>query len=47
MNFVGKYLIKEKKDCNISSQEFIDLFKQAGLIGFSEPGLIYFYELLK
>lgn len=47
MNFVGKYLIKEKRDYNISSQEFIDLFKQAGLIGFSEPGLIYFYELLK
>jgi hypothetical protein len=47
MNFVGKYLIKEKKDCNISSQEFIDLFMQPRLFGFSEPGLIHFYELLK
>lgn len=47
MDFLGKYLMKQKMNDEIESTEFIDLFKQAGIIGFSDKSLINFYELIK
>lgn len=46
MNYIGKYLINAKLTEEIDSEEFIDIFCQAGIIGFSEPSVINIYKLI-
>jgi hypothetical protein len=46
MNYVGKYLINAKIKEEIDSDEFMDIFCQAGIIGFSEPSVLNIYKLI-
>lgn len=46
MNFIGKYLINAKIKEEIDSDEFMDIFCQAGIIGFSEQSVINIYKLI-
>lgn len=46
MNFIGKYLINAKIKEEIDSEEFMDIFCQAGIIGFSEPSVLNIYKLI-
>lgn len=46
MNFVGKYLIAARNNDEIDSEEFKDIFHQAGLIGFTEPSVLQIYKLI-
>lgn len=46
MNYIGKYLITAKVNEEIDSDEFMDIFCQAGIIGFSEPSVINIYKLI-
>ena len=45
-NCIGKYLISAKLKEDIDSDEFIDIFCQAGAIGFSEPSILNIYKLI-
>lgn len=46
MNYIGKYLISARVNDKIDSDEFIDIFRQAGIIGFSDPSTLNIYKLL-
>jgi hypothetical protein len=46
MNYIGKYLINAKVKEEIDSDEFMDIFCQAGIIGFSEPSVLNIYKLI-
>ena len=46
MNFIGKYLINAKIKEEIDSDEFMDIFCQAGIIGFSEQSVLNIYKLI-
>lgn len=46
MNVIGKYLIQEKVAENIDADEFMDIFCQAGILGFSDPTVLNIYKLL-
>lgn len=46
MNYIGKYLINAKLKEEIDSDEFMDIFCQAGIIGFSEPSVLNIYKLI-
>ena len=46
MNYIGKYLINAKVKEEIDSDEFMDIFCQAGIIGFSEPSILNIYKLV-
>lgn len=46
MNYIGKYLINAKIQEEIDSDEFMDIFCQAGIIGFSEPSVLNIYKLI-
>lgn len=46
MNYVGKYLINARIKEEIEADEFMDIFRQAGVLGFSEPSVINIYKLL-
>ncbi len=46
MNYVGKYLINARIKEDIDADEFMDIFRQAGVIGFSEPSVMNIYKLL-
>lgn len=46
MNCIGKYLINAKIKEEIDSDEFMDIFCQAGIIGFSEPSVLNIYKLI-
>lgn len=46
MNYIGKYLINARIKEDIDADEFMDIFRQAGVIGFSEPSVINIYKLL-
>lgn len=46
MNYIGKYLINAKINEEIDSDEFMDIFCQAGIIGFSEPSVLKIYKLI-
>lgn len=46
MNYIGKYLINAKVKEEIDSEEFMDIFCQAGIIGFSEPSVLNIYKLI-
>ena len=46
MNYIGKYLINAKIKEDIDSDEFMDIFCQAGIIGFSEQSVLNIYKLI-
>lgn len=46
MNYIGKYLINAKIKEEIDSEEFTDIFCQAGIIGFSEQSVLNIYKLI-
>lgn len=46
MNYIGKYLINAKIKEEIDSDEFIDIFCQAGIIGFSDQSVLNIYKLI-
>lgn len=46
MNFVGKYLIAARNSDEIDSEEFRDIFHQAGLLGFTDPTVSSIYKLI-
>lgn len=46
MDFVGKYLIKARTEDMIDSDEFLDIFKQAGLFGFTDNTVKMIYKLI-
>lgn len=46
MNFIGKYLISKKSKDEIESDEFMDIFCQAGIIGFTDKTCLMVYKLI-
>lgn len=46
MNYIGKYLIQSRNNDEIDADEFMDVFCQAGLIGFSDKTVLSIYKLL-
>lgn len=46
MNFIGKWLIKARISEKIESDEFLDIFRQAGIIGFSDSSVLNIYKLI-
>jgi len=46
MNFIGKYLITARSNDEIDSEEFKDIFHQAGLLGFTDQAVLNIYKLI-
>lgn len=46
MNYIGQYLISARLNDEIESDEFIDIFRQAGIFGFSKESVQNIYKLL-
>ena len=46
MNYIGKFLVNARLNDEIDSSEFMDIFKQAGVFGFTDPAVLNFYKLL-
>lgn len=46
MNYIGKFLVNARLNDDIDSSEFMDIFKQAGVFGFTDPAILNFYKLL-
>lgn len=46
MNYIGKYLINARVKDEIESSEFMDIFCQAGIFGFSDPSVLKIYKLI-
>lgn len=46
MNYIGKFLVNARLNDEIDSSEFMDIFRQAGVFGFSDPSVLNFYKLL-
>lgn len=46
MNYIGKHLINAKINEEIDSEEFMDIFCQAGIIGFSAASVLNIYKLI-
>lgn len=46
MNAIGKHLIQARLNDEIDSDEFMDIFCQAGIIGFTEKSVLNIYKLL-
>lgn len=46
MNYIGKYLLQKKTSDDIKQREFLELFMQAGTIGFSDSQLQFMYKIL-
>ena len=46
MNYIGKYLINARIKDEIEAEEFMDIFRQAGVLGFSEPSVLNIYKLI-
>ena len=46
MNYIGKYLIQSRTNDEIDAEEFMDVFCQAGLIGFTDKTVANIYKLL-
>lgn len=46
MNFIGKYLINARNNDEIDSDEFMDIFRQAGLFGFTDNTVKMIYKLI-
>ena len=46
MNYIGKWLIQARLKDEIDSDEFVDIFRQAGLFGFTETSVQNIYKLI-
>ncbi len=46
MDYIGKYLVAARLNDEIDSDEFVDIFRQAGIIGFSDTSILNIYKLL-
>jgi len=46
MDYIGKYLVAARLNDEIDSDEFVDIFRQAGVIGFSDTSILNIYKLL-
>ncbi len=46
MDFIGQYLICARLNDDIDSIEFMDIFKQAGTLGFKKPSVQNIYKLI-
>ena len=46
MNYIGKWLVNARIKEEIESDEFMDIFRQAGVIGFSEQSVLNIYKLI-
>ena len=46
MDYIGKWLIQARLKEEIESSEFMDIFCQAGILGFSDSSVQYIYKLL-
>ena len=46
MNYIGKHLVAARLNDEIDSDEFVDIFRQAGIIGFSDASILNIYKLL-
>lgn len=46
MNYIGKWLIQARINEEVESDEFMDIFRQAGIFGFSEPSVLHIYKLI-
>lgn len=46
INYIGKYLINAKLNNSIDSNEFYDIFYQAGVMGFTDAAVLNVYKLL-
>lgn len=46
MNYIGQWLIQARLDDEIEQEEFIDIFRQAGIFGFTNPAVQRIYKLL-
>lgn len=46
MDIIGKYLIDQRLKDQIEADEFTDIFRQAGLIGFTDKSVLNIYKLM-
>ena len=46
MNYIGKWLIQAKLKEEIDTDEFMDIFRQAGIFGFSDQSVLNIYKLI-
>lgn len=46
MNYVGKWLVQARLKEEIDADEFMDIFRQAGLFGFTEASVQNIYKLI-
>lgn len=46
MNYIGKQLIQMRLNDEIESDEFVDIFRQAGIFGFSDNSVLKIYKLI-
>lgn len=46
MNYIGQWLIQARLDDDIDQEEFMDIFRQAGIFGFTNPSVLRIYKLL-
>lgn len=46
MNYIGKWLVQARIKEEIESDEFMDIFRQAGIFGFSDPSVQHIYKLI-
>ena len=46
MDYIGKWLIQARLKDEIDSDEFVDIFRQAGLFGFTETSVQNIYKLI-
>lgn len=46
MNYIGKWLVQARLKDEIESDEFMDIFRQAGLFGFTEASVQNIYKLI-
>lgn len=46
MNYIGKWLVQARLKDEIDSDEFVDIFRQAGLFGFTETSVQNIYKLI-
>lgn len=46
MDYIGQFLIQARIDDDIDQEEFMDIFRQAGIFGFKSPAVQRIYKLL-
>lgn len=46
MNYIGKWLIKARLNEEIDADEFMDIFRQAGIFGYTDTSVLNIYKLI-